>query len=163
MPSIVHILVVEDEPIMAGWMLSVLEPLRTFFPGAVIDVVHSWKDAQAIIFAEPAPTIVLLDLLMPDSNLAQTLSQVPSIEDRCALLIVTGQHRDDVEKGLHGRRVEILEKGPETSNRRSFISAITRALECREKRAEQERFNSVRSIIEELHAKGYGTPTPPTS
>lgn len=157
MPTSIHVLIVEDEPTMAGWVALTLEPLRVMFPGAKIEVVHSWKEAQQIIYAEPAPTIILLDLLMPDSTLMQTLAQVPGIEERSALLIITGQHRDDVDRGLMGRKVEILQKGADIARPNAIISAITRALERKALLKEQQRFASLAEIIEALHAKGYGT------
>lgn len=167
----VHVLIVDDERDVAEWVERCQQPIRDTFPGAKIQKAYSWVDfrdsngqfhtgAKTIIFSDPPPTIVLLDLTMPDSDAMTTLSQVPAIEDRSALLLVTGRSREEVEGILFPRKVEILSKSEEGSMMpKTILAAMIRALK---RRASESRFTAIEGILERLYSKGYG-PTPPTA
>lgn len=157
----IHILIVEDEASMAQWLDSCMGDIRASFPLAVIEIAKTWGEAKAIIFGEPPPTIVLLDLTMPDSDSMHTLSQVPLIQGRSALVIVTGRSKEEVDSILGPQTVEILHKGPEMTAR-SIIAGMLRAMKNKAQTARKERFAELDGIIKALDAKGYGQPSPST-
>lgn len=152
----IHILIVEDEVSMADWLTSCMGDIRASFPLAVIETAKTWKEAKAIIFGEPPPTIVLLDLTMPDSDSMHTLSQVPLIEGRSALVIVTGRTKEEVDRILGAHTVEILQKGP-SMTARSIIAGMLNAMKSKRAVAREDRFAALDAIVRELHAKGYAT------
>lgn len=161
----IHVLIVEDERGVTLCLARCMAPIQKEFPGARIDVAYSWNDtleqdgrilpgARQLIFDGEPPTIVLLDLTMPDSDFMTTLSQVPAILARSALLIVTGRHQEEIERRLGPVRVEILNKG-DAMVPGTIIPAMVRAMSA-------SRFAALDGIIDRLHEKGYG-PTPPTT
>jgi len=153
-----QILIVEDDHNMALWVTKHLDPLKEAFPRASIAVVHTWADAEKVIAADPPPNVALLDLSLPDSKMVETINRVPMIEERCAVVIITGHNKDDVEKLLVDKKVEVLEKKPSLFGTGTIIRAIVRAWERKALQDEVQLFKGARSIVYELKSRGYGTP-----
>lgn len=151
-----HVLIVEDDSHMAEWVQQHIEPLRAAFPRAVIEIVSTWLAAQSAIACEPPPNVTLLDLTLPDSTMLETIARVSIIEQRSAVVIITGHKTEDVEALLVDSRVEVLHKSPSLFMPGSIIRAIYRALARKEMADEQQRFKGLREILSTLAEKGYG-------
>lgn len=148
-------LVVEDDRTVAYFVEGQLAAIREAFPHAVIQLVHTWKDAGRVIFADPAPTVILMDLSMPGSTREETIARVAEIEERSAVIIITGHNEDDVRRMLGESKVEILRKDPRLMSQGFLIRAIVRALSRKQLADEQGRFAKLRTIIQELKNRGF--------
>lgn len=151
-----HVLIVEDDTHMAEWVQEHIKPLRAAFPRATIEIVNTWLAAQAAIASDPPPNVTLLDLTLPDSTMHETIARVSIIEQRSAVVIITGHKTEDVEALLVDRRVEVLHKSPSLFAPGNIIRAIYRALERKSMADEQQRFRGLRDILSTLAEKGYG-------
>jgi DNA-binding NtrC family response regulator len=130
MAELIHILLVEDDPIASGRIMELVAPLIEAFPGSRITPVRSMGEARLIIDRTPSPDVVLLDLTLPDSMIEETLARIESIEDRSPVVIVTGTSKDRVLRLLKGRRVEIAEKDVIFRERGALVKFVGRAMEA---------------------------------
>lgn len=160
-PKRLHVLIVEDDQLLAKLIEHHVGPIREAFPDAIVTVVHEWLDARQYLEQEPAPNVVLLDLSLPGSELLETIARVDALEERSALVIITG-HRPEEFAGLFQSKVEVLLKTPSLWNPGTIMRAIVRALERKEVEQQASRFAGIRDIINQLHSHGYG-PTEPAN
>lgn len=158
---ILHVLIVEDDKLLARLIEHHVGPIREAFPDAIITVVHEWPDARKYLETDPAPNVVLLDLTVPGSELLETIARVDALEERSALVIITG-HKPEEFMGLFKSKVEVLLKTPSLWNPGTIMRAIVRALERKEIEQQDARFAGIRDIINQLHSHGYGPSQPAT-
>lgn len=101
----IHVLVVEDDALMAELMERFLEPLK---PDKVTRT-NSLKKAIEIVNTDPPPDACLMDLklISPDgvSDVHDVLNIIPVLQERTQVAIVTGFPRDAI-----GVSVPILSK-----------------------------------------------------
>lgn len=152
------VLIVEDEPTMAYCVRSQVNAIQEAFPNAVIEVVSTWEQASGVIYAEPPPTITLLDLSLPGSTMVETIKRATEIDSRTAVIIITGHKRDEVAKYLGNSKIEVLHKEPALWGSGNIIRACVRAMERKSLEEEKGRFSRLRAIIDELKSRGYATP-----
>ena len=70
-----HILVVDDEPSMRRYLRTMLE-----IDSYQVETAESGSDALERLQHEPAPDVVLLDLLMPELDGLQTLEKLRQLQ-----------------------------------------------------------------------------------
>lgn len=132
-----HILIVEDDEgvsrLLSGKLASALEEE---FPGVRISRTGSRQDAERIIAMEEPPDATVLDLVLTDSTLEQTIGVVKAFEKRTAVVIITGHRKEKVEELLLDSAVEVVEKTPGMWG--SITRAVVRAI-LRKNRLETER------------------------
>lgn len=153
-----HLLVVEDDTAVVLMVEIQLKAILVAFPKARIDIVHSWEAARAIIYAEPPPSVTLLDLALPGSEMLETIKRAVEIDERTAVVIMTARNPDEVEKLLADSNIEVLLKGPTLWLPGNLIRAVFRALERKSLADAKGRFSKVRGIVEDLKRLGYATP-----
>lgn len=158
----VRILIIEDDEGMAAVIAETLQPLQERFTNSVIEIVHSWKDAKPALLRHPQPTAVCLDLRLQDMDLRYAVEEIDRIDEDCALVIISGQSKESVEKMLDGRDIEYLDKSPSLFSPNKVVNAIARAVArhaLHEKNtASAERFSLIHKILEDLDSRGYGSP-----
>lgn len=147
-----RILIVEDDKMMAEWVSKNISPIRDVFPAAEITIVHEFDEATHIINLNPPPHAVLLDLGLPKYTWQEVVVKVSEIEERAAVVIITGHKKTDVEALLVDKNVEVLEKEPGLWAPNNIIRAIVRALERRKLAMEKKNFSEVRNMICRLKA-----------
>lgn len=158
------ILIVDDEVVFTTLIARQLRALQEAFPQSVIEVVHDWTSAIRAIQAEPPPSVALLDLKMPgpdgssELDLKQAVAKAMELDERTAVVVITGHRKEDVEALLVGSSIEVLEKGQSLWHPGNIIRAIVRALDRKQCADAQDRFLKVRGIVETLKNLGYGTP-----
>ena len=156
-----RILLVEDMDAMASWIKHHIDPIREEFPHATIQIVKTWEQAKVYLFSEPAPHVVCLDLILPlredehgklegKMEWHQTVDQVPRIEAKSAVVIITGQDASMVRDRLLDKEVEVIMKGPDMFERFFLIRAIVRALQRWKKNKAQENLRQIRAGSERV-------------
>lgn len=105
-----RVLIVEDEEAVSGRIAELIQPLLAAFPGSMVTIVRSKAEAWRTIDKIPAPHVVLLDLALEDSFIDDTIASVEAMEERSAVVIVTGSSRERVMKTLKSKTAEIIEK-----------------------------------------------------
>lgn len=162
-----HILIVDDEESFAGLVARQLNSLQEAFPRALIEVVHTRDEAERIIASEPPPNVALLDLKLPrvdgapDMTLREAVERAMKLDERTAVVIITGHRKEDVEELLIDSHIEVLHKNPSIWLPGNIIRAIVRALERKQLAEAKGRFSKVRGIVETLKQLGYGSPETP--
>lgn len=147
-----RILIVEDDKMMAEWVAKNISPIRDVFPAAEITIVHELDEALSIIKQDPPPHAALLDLGLPKYTWQEVVVKVSEIEERTAVVIITGHKKTDVEALLIDKNVEVLEKEPGLWAPNHIIRAIVRALERRKLALEKKNFSEMRNMIGKLKA-----------
>lgn len=158
--QVLHILIVEDEPAVANFVKAQVDAIHDAFPNALIEIVGTWEQASAAIYAEPPPTITLLDLSLPGSTMLETIKRATEIDARTAVVIITGHKREELSKYLGDSKIEVLHKEPSLWAAGNIIRACVRAMERKSLAEEKGRFAQLRSIIQELKQRGYSTDAP---
>lgn len=94
-----HILVVDDEPGVLRYMRTLLE-VEAFR----VETASSGREALVRIEKEPVPDLVLLDLLMPELDGLETLSQLRRVRPNLKVVILScvSDPRKVVEAGRQG-------------------------------------------------------------
>lgn len=129
MSTALKILIVEDEEPMALLIERIVKPLMGHFPGSQVIFAHSMKIALEIIATFPAPSVALLDLRLPDSDIDQTIAKLDAFEDRCPVVIVTGYAEGQVRTLLEGRNIGMITKDDALSQPGMLLRMITWAAE----------------------------------
>lgn len=104
------ILIVEDDDSFSALMERFVRPLRAAFPTSELMVKRSLSDALEEIGRINPPDITLLDLSLPPHTVEQTLTHLDSMEARTAVVIITGQDRERVQRLLNGRHTPVISK-----------------------------------------------------
>lgn len=153
-----YILIVEDSETVAAVIERTIGRLREWFPDAVIQAVTSWADAIRYINADPAPDLTLLDLTLPDATMHESIARVKHLEERTAVVIITGQKRETVEERLIDSEVEILEKNPSLWAGDGIIRAMARAMLRRNRVASEARFSRIDDYLTRIKANLNASP-----
>lgn len=123
-----NILIVEDDPVMGPYIIAEVSALRTKYPDATLTLVRTKESALRIVRDNFPPDAVLLDLTLEDSGFEETLASVDEIDERSAVVIITGHSRDRIKPMLRNSQIEIITKKPDTINGSTLIRALCRAL-----------------------------------
>lgn len=145
------VLIVEDRENVQSIISSVLQMLSEQFPKLKIQTVTRLDEALAIIRGEGCPDLVTLDLALDDSTPENTMLYVREIEDRCAVVLVTGNKTDGFNEMLAELKVEVIKKGSRWLEDNTFVLAIARALTRGTQRRMQRRLDKMRTLMEELN------------
>ena len=99
MSSPANILVVDDEPSVLRYMRTLLE-----VEAYQVETASGGREALERIEKDPVPDLVLLDLLMPDLDGLETLTQLRKIRPglKVVMLSCVSDPRKVVEAGRHG-------------------------------------------------------------
>ncbi|MCJ7800299.1 MAG: response regulator, partial [Polaromonas sp.] len=93
-------IVVEDEPMLAKFIQSYLS-----FEGFVVRVAGNRAEIVAEIRKPPIPDLILLDVMLPDTNgfdILLRLRQHPALKDVPVIMLTGKATREAVIKGLAG-------------------------------------------------------------
>lgn len=90
------VLIIED-------VVAVAELWRQFLAEIfIVRVAHDWQAGYALMRVRPAPDIVLLDLVLPDSRdpkkTLERIQTLKSINPNCAVIAITGNNDDSLAK-----------------------------------------------------------------
>lgn len=110
MSAPIRILIVEDDPLYAEVVRSLVQPILNAFPGSSVTAVRTMEAALAAVAALDAPDLTLLDLTLPPSGMEETLAHLDALEDRTAVVIVTGQKEELIRRIIGDRKTPIVEK-----------------------------------------------------
>lgn len=154
MRSHLHILIVEDQIPFIMIMEKIVKPIVDLFPGSIITVSESLKDAGSILCKAPFPDIVFLDLTLKDAEIKETLAKFDMISETAPTIIVTGHQSRIVREMLEGRHAEIVEKHPLEGLKERVLTAVVRAISDYDLKRSSER----NSLIEKM--KGIVTTMP---
>lgn len=156
MPDSFHVLIVEDDAFMAEWVALHLRPLREAFPAAEFQIVGRWAEAQSCLISDPPPSIMLLDLNLPDSTMIQSVERGILAEERCPVLIITGDTLEAVREKLGTSNIEVLRKGPDLWQDSTIIRAMVRTFVRWRGDLPKRRSDKLNAILDRLSALGYG-------
>lgn len=147
-PSI-FILICEDDPNTVLLMERKIAPyLAGKFPDARIARTSSRRDADRIIGLEMPPDVTVLDLVLEDSSMQETIACVERFDSRTAVIIVSGHQKTKIEELLVNSEVEILEKKPGFLE--VLVSAIARAVVRGSKKRASARLSRMAELIKDL-------------
>lgn len=151
----IRILIVEDEKSFQIIFERLVKPLTEHFKGSTVTVASRLRDAMQIIAGYPPPDIVILDLNLPDSAMAETIKRLDEIEERCPLIIVTG-YSTDLVRGLikSQREYEIVQKDENLYTKLAkavvaVFSAWHRKKEQQDRQEQQDRIDRMEEIVRE--------------
>lgn len=116
---------------MADTLHVAFKRLLCLYPDALIILAPNLAKAKQYLAEEPPPDVVILDIGLPDSTWMETLAEVPSIEERSGVIIVTGHPESEVRAFLNAPEVEIVHK--DNTMWRNLIAAFVRLFERRSK------------------------------
>lgn len=147
MLNTLRILIVEDQKAMSDTLNIAFRQLLRFYPDALIVLAPTLTKAKQYLAEEPPPDVVILDIGLPDSVWRETLSEVPDIETRAGVIIVTGHPVDEVRTFLDAPNVEIVHK--DCSMWHNLIVAFVRLFERRSKHLQRadECLTEVRQLL----------------
>lgn len=108
----VRILIVEDDDNFAAVASTLIQPIMRAFPGSSVLHVKTIEAMLAAVAEIAAPDITLLDLSLPPSGIRETLAHLDALEERTAVVIITGHSREEVRAIIGQRATPIVEKSP---------------------------------------------------
>lgn len=109
-----HLVIVEDDANFATIESGLVRNLIDKFPGSTVRVVTTMGDALAIASEVIPPDVMLLDLSLPPLTPRETLSHLDALEDRLAVVIVTGHTESEVRAIIGSKRdTPVVMKTPE--------------------------------------------------
>lgn len=108
--SPIRILIVEDDPLYAEVVNRLVRPIVAAFPGSSVITVNTIEAALQLIAQMPAPDLTLLDLTLPPSGMKETLAHLEAMEERTAVVIVTGAKEQFIREIIGPRDTPIVEK-----------------------------------------------------
>lgn len=98
MPPSLTVLVVEDEPLVAKYLKALVE-----MEGHVPRMAANREEIVAELRKAPLPDLVILDVMLPDTNgfhVLQRMKSHPAIADVPVMIVTTQATRESVMKGL---------------------------------------------------------------
>ncbi len=128
------ILVVEDDIPFSSLMERFVKPLVDAFPRSELMIVHTLESALEEIARTPSPDITILDPNLPPHGMEDTFKHLDSIEDRTALVVVSGFPKSEIEKQLAGRETPFSTKLDLVGNWAILDDLIYRAVRLFQKR-----------------------------
>jgi PAS domain S-box-containing protein len=135
-----HVLLVEDTPTDARLIQATLRP-----PSFEVTHVERLSDAMAVLRSARVD-VVLLDLMLPDSNGAETLDSVRVEAAGTAIVVITGNERAALDAASRGAQDYLIKGGANAETIvRSVRYAFERSRADARLRASEERF---RALIE---------------
>lgn len=134
-PKPIRILIVEDDPNFAEVALNLVQPILRAFPGSTVTTVGTIEAMLKAVAAIDRPDITLLDLTLPPAGVRETLAHLDSLEDRTAVVIVTGTQEELVRAIIGERDTPIVVKTPDLYRKPDILTkAITNAVAAFQKR-----------------------------
>lgn len=132
---------------MADTLTIAFKQLLQVYPDALVVLAPTLAKAKQYLSEEPPPDVVILDIGLPDSVWKETLNEVPGIEARAGVIIVTGHPEAEVRSFLNAPEVEIVHK--DCSMWKNLIAAFVRLFERRSKHLERadECLTEVRQLL----------------
>jgi CheY-like chemotaxis protein len=110
----IHIVIVEDDRNFAAIECDLVRKLIDKFPGSIVQVVTTMAAALALAAEVIPPDVMLLDLSLPPLTPPETLSHLDTLEDRLAVVIVTGHTEAEVRAIIGSKRdTPVVMKTPE--------------------------------------------------
>ncbi len=134
------ILVVDDEPSMLGYVRTLLE-----VESYKVETVSNGPDAVKRVGEEPAPSLVLLDMLMPKMDGLETLEQIRQVRPATKVIVLSCVN--DTRKVVQAMRLGALDYLTKPFQRNELANVIRHSLEAR---ASRERQPVVPGDIDEL-------------
>lgn len=136
-----HILVVEDQQLMSELIGYLLKPLREAHPESKVTFVVTWEEAMVELERVDHPDITFLDLTLKDSTRQETINNIPRMQTKTPVVIITSTIDDELVADARKLKVPILDKANITS--RSLIGAILDSLRLTPlARSERRRLNN---------------------
>lgn len=117
----IRILIVEDDERFASIAVNLIQPIMKAFPGSSVLHVKTIDAALVAVSEMVAPDITLLDLTLPPSNLQDTLAHLDTLEDRTAVVIVTGHSEEEVRRIIGQRPTPVVLKSLELMEKPSAL------------------------------------------
>lgn len=108
----IRILVVDDDPGYAELVSRMIDPVKKAFPGSAITIVGSLGQAIVELDRMPGYHVTFLDLTFPENSMQQTLDCLDAIENKSAVVIVTGQPEHRVREIIGERKTPVIVKQP---------------------------------------------------
>ena len=99
-----RVLLIEDEPNIADFVKTGLEQ-----NGYVVSVAHTGSEGLQLFHAE-APDLVVLDLMLPDSDGIEICRQIRGSSDACIIILTARQLVGDRVRGLDAGADDYLPK-----------------------------------------------------
>lgn len=143
----IRILVLEDDPHMSEFIqLRVERIVAGAFPNAFVIPATTMKQAEALLGLPYKFDVILLDLVLPDSEIENSIAKAEAFNEHTPVIIVTGRYWDDVRKLLRTKSIPVLEKSSG-----SFMDGIARiisdAIRARRDRESGERLTRIDEIL----------------
>jgi len=116
-----RILLVEDEPTLATWLVKALER-----SGIIVEWVDSARTALASL-GRGAHDVIVLDLGLPDRDGQELLADIRQRDRRIPTLVLTARHAiDDKLRAFHGGADDFLTKPFELQELEARLHALLR-------------------------------------
>lgn len=147
------VLIVEDDDLYSEIIERLISPLRSHFGKCTIRKVSTMEDALKEIRKEPPYDIVLLDLMLPDSTIEETIGQLQDMENRSAVVIVTGHPLAKAKLQGLNREYIAVDKHNGSGLGDLIISSIVRAITSWRWNKTERDINRLHEILELLHDK----------
>jgi DNA-binding response OmpR family regulator len=117
------VLVVDDEP-------DTVTLIKHIFINSGFNVAGANGGKEALAkFAEVNPSIVILDLLMPDMNGARTLEEIRKISDVPVIILSAVDRKDEIVKMLHAGTDDYVTKPFNTDEIVARVNTVLRRAE----------------------------------
>lgn len=120
-----RILIIEDEPAIAGLLQRFLAPLTTYSPM----IASNMEEAMKIIDSADPVDIVTLDLGLPDSASKKTveegIKEIKAKQPNCLLIVVTGAMRSSFEQEALAHGADgFMEKAENCRSPKTFLNTM---------------------------------------
>lgn len=128
-PQSLRILIVEDDPLFSEIAAGLVRPILDAFPESVVVSVQTAEAALKAISEIPTPDVTLLDLTLPPFGVEETLRHLSTLEEKTAVVILTGHKEEFVRQFIGQRDTPIIEKTKAMANPGILTLAICAAVE----------------------------------
>ncbi|GEM_PF-2813194 len=133
----IRLLLVEDSQADTDAIIERIGERRGF----IVSTASSLREGLAVLDTPPAPTVILLDLGLPDSQGLNTLRAILKQAPDIPIVVITGQHDEQI--GLEAMRCGADDFLVKTNNFSAFEHNINRSV-----RYAIERHNHMHDLIE---------------
>ncbi len=140
------ILIVEDSEPFIELAKRFIEPLLLAFPNSTVITTGCLDAAITEINKVDPPHITLLDLTLEKHSLDETISQLEAMEERTAVVIISGSPKDLILKKIGDRQTPVLSKLEVVNNFWLLPQAIYAALKFWQSRKNKQIEEDLRII-----------------
>lgn len=149
----IRILVAEDDPAFSELIEQrLLPPIVAAIPNSTVIFVRSIEAVLAELASIARPDVLLLDLTMPPSGMADTLARLDTIEQATPVVILTGSKEEAVRNIIGTRPTPVVEKEIAIGNPGLLHQVICRVIEFWQNTRHARTRENIRIMKAALHA-----------